>query len=175
MDRAGVLAELEQRYGLPRGILAAQEQIESSGGRDPSMSRVPGSHADGAFQFQPGTWAEFGRGDIHSERDSAEAAARYDAALLARAGYNPSASAEANQQAIAQALAGYRGATSQLNAALAGNGPLDIDHTQGGLRDVLIELTAVLRANARQSPTVTINNQTGGAVATIANAAATQR
>ena len=169
-DRAAVLAGLERQYGLPSGYLAAQEQIESSGGKDPSMSAVPGSHANGAFQFQPGTWAEFGRGDVHNERDSAEAAARYDAKLLRDAGYDPNASAEENQLAIAKALASYLGVRNKLDNTLAGGGSLD---SNTDLTTAIRELTMILRANAGRG--ITISNQTGAGVATIANAAATQK
>ena len=163
-DRADVLASLERRYGLPAGMLAAQEQVESSGGKDLSVSATG---AKGAFQFLDSTWREYGRGDVRDEATSADAAARYDAALLKRAGYDPARSVEANQVAIAHALAGYRGATGALDRALAGNGPAGTD---SGLRDVLLELNAILRAN--MGTKVTIQNQTGGQVAVQANAAA---
>ena len=165
-DRSATLAALERKYGLPAGMLAAQERVESSGGKDLSVSSTG---AKGAFQFLDSTWRQYGRGDVRNEFDSADAAARYDADLLRRSGYDPSRSAAENKLAIARALASYRGATGSVSAAVAaGAAPAD----NGGLRDVLLELVAILRANAVRN--IVVQNQTGSQVAVQANAAARQ-
>ena len=165
-QRDAMLTALERKYGLPAGMLAAQERVESSGGKDLSVSATG---AKGAFQFLDSTWREYGHGDVRNEADSADAAARYDAALLGRAGYDPTRSAEMNKSAITRALAGYRGATGALDRNLAGNAAASND---SGLRDVLMELNAILRANAVGH--IVVQNQTGSQVAVTANAAARQ-
>lgn len=87
-------ADLEKQYGLPAGLLASVEKQESRG--NPNARSPVG--AEGAFQFMPAAWKQYGAGgDIHSEADSAKAAAKYYRDLLdkfhgdlpkALAGYN---------------------------------------------------------------------------------------
>lgn len=67
--------ELEKQNGLPRGLLRAIAQTESSG--DPNARSAVG--AQGLFQFMPDTALEYGlRGDdVFDPKKSAAAAAKY--------------------------------------------------------------------------------------------------
>ena len=65
-------AELEQRYGLPPGILMAVRHVESGG----NSSAVSPKGAGGAFQIMPATAEELGV-DPFDEEQAADGAARY--------------------------------------------------------------------------------------------------
>ncbi|MES3576290.1 lytic transglycosylase domain-containing protein [Enterobacter cloacae] len=75
-------AELEQKYGLPSGLLNATYQKESGGGK----YLFSKAGALGPFQFMPGTAKDLGlEGDDVFDLDlSAEAAAKYYQMLLKR-------------------------------------------------------------------------------------------
>ncbi|MBO0730316.1 MAG: lytic transglycosylase domain-containing protein [Acidimicrobiaceae bacterium] len=60
--------------GVPWQVLAAIHLVETK------MSRLQGpssAGAQGPMQFLPVTWASYGQGDIHNDRDAILAAARY--------------------------------------------------------------------------------------------------
>jgi hypothetical protein len=84
------------RYQIPWQYLAAVELVETRMGRIRGLSSAG---ADGPMQFEPATWAEYGRGNINSQQDSILAAARFLAANGGRRDiggalfhYNPSRS-----------------------------------------------------------------------------------
>lgn len=66
--------EAEAEFGVPWIYLAAIHLIETRMGRIRGTS-IAG--AQGPMQFMPATWAAFGEGDVHSDRDAIRAAARY--------------------------------------------------------------------------------------------------
>ena len=70
-------AELEQRHGLPKNLLAALEMQESRG----NAAAVSPVGARGAFQFMPATAKHWGV-NVNDVRSSAEGAARYLKYLL---------------------------------------------------------------------------------------------
>lgn len=86
-------ADLEKQFALPPGLLASVEKQESRGNAN---ARSPAG-AEGPFQFMPAAWKQYGAGgDIHSERDSARAAAGFYRDLL-----------DKYQGDLKKALAGY--------------------------------------------------------------------
>jgi hypothetical protein len=82
-DKAAHMAALEKMYGMPKGSLQAQENIESSGGRNLANPNNP-NHV-GAFQFDEATAKKFSV-DRHDEYSSTVGAARYLADLKKRYG-----------------------------------------------------------------------------------------
>lgn len=90
---SGAFGDLENRYGLPAGLLSRIRQIES-GGNDMAVSPAG---AQGPFQFMPGTARQYGLNNPFDLGQSAAAAARYFNSLMRRfhgdvdkaaAGYN---------------------------------------------------------------------------------------
>jgi membrane-bound lytic murein transglycosylase B len=73
----GYFRSAQSRYGVPWQYLAAIELIETDFGRVVGLSTAG---AEGPMQFMPATWAEYGAGDVHDQRDAIFAAARYLAA-----------------------------------------------------------------------------------------------
>lgn len=70
--------EAEAASGVPWAYLAAINFIESRFGRNPGVSTAG---AQGPMQFEPSTWAQYGRGgNIQDDRDAILAAGRYLAA-----------------------------------------------------------------------------------------------
>jgi membrane-bound lytic murein transglycosylase B len=69
--------EAERRFGVGWEYLAAINLVETGMGRIRGTS-VAG--AQGPMQFIPGTWDQYGRGDINSPHDAIMAAGRYIAA-----------------------------------------------------------------------------------------------
>ena len=67
----------QSRFGVPWEYLAAIEFIETKFGRVQGPSSAG---AQGPMQFLPATWARYGHGDIHDQRDAILGAARYLAA-----------------------------------------------------------------------------------------------
>lgn len=61
-------------YKIPWQYLAAIELVETRMGRIRGLSPAG---AKGPMQFMPATWAEYGRGNINSQRNSIMAAARF--------------------------------------------------------------------------------------------------
>jgi membrane-bound lytic murein transglycosylase B len=70
----GYFKSAQARYGVPWQYLASIELIESDFGRVVGLSTAG---AEGPMQFMPATWAAYGRGDVHNQRDAIFAAARY--------------------------------------------------------------------------------------------------
>jgi membrane-bound lytic murein transglycosylase B len=73
----GYLKAAQARYRVPWQYLAAIELIETDFGRVVGLSTAG---AEGPMQFMPATWAAYGRGNVHNQRDAIFAAARYLAA-----------------------------------------------------------------------------------------------
>jgi hypothetical protein len=73
----GYFQAADARYGIPWQYLAAVELVETRMGR--IRGRSPAG-ARGPMQFEPATWAAYGRGSIDSQHDSILAAARFLAA-----------------------------------------------------------------------------------------------
>ncbi len=66
--------EADSRFGVPWAYLAAIHLVESGMGRVQGTSTAG---AQGPMQFLPGTWAQYGQGDINDPHDAILAAARY--------------------------------------------------------------------------------------------------
>lgn len=73
----GYFKAAQARYRVPWQYLAAIELIETDYGRVVGLSTAG---AEGPMQFMPATWAAYGRGNVHNQRDAILAAARYLAA-----------------------------------------------------------------------------------------------
>jgi membrane-bound lytic murein transglycosylase B len=73
----GYFREAQAQYRVPWQYLAAIELIETHFGRVIGLSTAG---AEGPMQFLPATWAAYGRGNVHNQRDAILAAARYLAA-----------------------------------------------------------------------------------------------
>lgn len=67
----------ETEFDVPWSVLAAIHLIETRFGRIHGDSSAG---AQGPMQFMPGTWEQFGEGDVHDPRDAIMAAGRYLAA-----------------------------------------------------------------------------------------------
>jgi hypothetical protein len=70
----GYFRAAQSRLGVRWEYLAAIELIETSFGR---VHGVSSAGAQGPMQFLPATWAQYGRGSIHNQRDAILGAARY--------------------------------------------------------------------------------------------------
>jgi len=66
--------EAAQATGIPWAYLAAIHLVETRVGRIHGLSSAG---AQGPMQFIPATWAAYGTGDINSDHDAIQAAARY--------------------------------------------------------------------------------------------------
>ncbi len=77
---ATIVARAEARHRLPRGLLAALVEIESSG----RVHRISPAGAMGPGQLIPSTAAALGVGDPFDPEQNVDGAARYLAAQLAR-------------------------------------------------------------------------------------------
>jgi len=101
-------AKVEQDNGLPAGILNA---IKNKGERSNS-DQVSPAGAKGVMQFMPGTWGQYGKGEITNPYDSIDAAGRYFVDLMKR--YNGSVDA---------AITEYNGGIRQARAVQNGGSP----------------------------------------------------
>ena len=104
----GYFRAADTTYGIPWQYLAAVELVETRMGRIRGLSPAG---AKGPMQFEPATWAEYGRGSINSQHDSIMAAARLLAAnggsrRISRAlfHYNPSRSYVIGVEAYAREM-----------------------------------------------------------------------
>jgi membrane-bound lytic murein transglycosylase B len=70
----GYLKGAQNRFAVPWEYLAAIELIETKFGRVVGLSTAG---AEGPMQFLPATWARYGSGDVHNQRDAILGAARY--------------------------------------------------------------------------------------------------
>jgi hypothetical protein len=73
----GYYKEASAATGVPWEVLASIHLVETKLGRVVGDSSAG---AQGPMQFLPSTWARYGQGDIHSNRDAIMGAARYLAA-----------------------------------------------------------------------------------------------
>jgi hypothetical protein len=116
-DLLGHYREAEKRFGIGWEYLAAIHLVETRMGRIQGTSYAG---AQGPMQFMPGTWAQYGEGDVYDNRDAILAAGRYLRAMggpadMSRAlrRYNNSASyvrAVQGHAAVLRAeLVAYRG------------------------------------------------------------------
>ena len=67
--------EAEAATGIPWAYLAAIHLVETPAWAASTGRAPPG--AQGPMQFIPATWASYGKGDINSNHDAIQAAARY--------------------------------------------------------------------------------------------------
>jgi hypothetical protein len=70
----GYFKAAQRRFGVPWEYLAAIEFIETKFGR---VNGLSSAGARGPMQFLPATWARYGTGDVHAQRDAILGAARY--------------------------------------------------------------------------------------------------
>ena len=89
---SGLFAQLEQKNGLPSGLLDAVWSAESSRGQD--MQSPKG--AQGHFQFMPATAQQYGLNDPNNLQQSAAAAARMLSDMMTQTGSVPGALAAYN-------------------------------------------------------------------------------
>jgi membrane-bound lytic murein transglycosylase B len=64
----------EQEFGIGWEYLASIHLVETRMGR---IRGTSSAGAQGPMQFMPGTWAQYGEGDVEDPRDAIRAAARY--------------------------------------------------------------------------------------------------
>lgn len=107
---ADLLGGLEQRYGLPKGLLDSVWMAES--GRGKNMTSPVG--AQGHFQFMPGTAKQYGLKNPNDLGESADAAARMYRDLLKKYGGD-----------LPKALAGYNWGSGNVDKKGMGNLPAE--------------------------------------------------
>ncbi|MGI8427052.1 MAG: transglycosylase SLT domain-containing protein [Actinomycetota bacterium] len=66
--------QAQDRFGIPWAYLASIHLVETRMGR---IRGTSSAGAQGPMQFIPGTWAQYGEGDINDPHDAIFAAARY--------------------------------------------------------------------------------------------------
>jgi len=143
-------AKVERDNGLPAGLLNA---IKNKGERSNS-DQVSPAGAKGVMQFMPGTWGQYGKGDITNPYDSIDAAGRYFVDLMKR--YNGSVDA---------AITEYNGGIKQARAVQAGGSPSATEtinylaRVKEGLNGNAA-LGAVNLAQAAQPTAQSVNNAT---------------
>ncbi|WP_186215927.1 lytic transglycosylase domain-containing protein [Burkholderia gladioli] len=148
-------SQLESAMTLPAGILGAQYQIESSGGKNLKSPKG----ALGPMQFMPDTWKEWGRGDINNLNDSMDAASRYDGYLLKRYGGD-----------VRKALAAYNWGMGNLDKDIAKNGDNWESHAPRETQQYISKIMSLM-AKQGQNVNINITNSTAANVATSMNAA----
>lgn len=134
----GLFASLEQKYGLPPGILDRYWSVESARG----TNMLSKAGAMGHFQFMPSTAQEFGLKNPYDLAESADAAARKLQGLYKR--YNGDASLVA---------AAYNAGEGRVDNYLRGIGPPLAKETQ----DYVPKITG---ASLTQTNHITVNGAT---------------
>lgn len=105
---SGQWGGLNAQAGLPSGFLETVEHMESNG----NPFAQSGAGAQGAFQFMPKTWQQYGQGSVWNENNSANAAAKYFSQLAQQFHGN-----------IDQMLAAYNDGPGNVQAAIGKFGP----------------------------------------------------
>lgn len=131
MSYSAYLSSLEQKYGLPSGLLAAQMQAESGG----NPSAVSPKGALGLFQFMPDTAKQYGIDPLDPSQ-AAEGAARLNADNLRKYGGD-----------IPSALAAYNWGPGNLDKNGLQNAP---EETQNYIMKVASALNPISSANAAE-------------------------
>ena len=122
-------AGLEQRYGLPSGLLTAVCRQESAG--NPNAQSPAG--ACGLFQFMPGTAADFGI-NPYDPAQSADAAAKYLSQHLSRNGGD-----------VAKALASYNWGPGNVNKTVERYGDNWLAHAPAETKNYVASISGRLR------------------------------
>jgi hypothetical protein len=151
---AAILAALGKDYGLPSGMLLAQETVESAG----NLHAVSPKGARGPFQLMPETAKQYGVTNSFDWYQSAVAAARLDADNMKRA-----------KGDIHKTLGSYNwGSGNMANAGdnWEANAPKET-------KDYINRVIAVMAKNnaTKQAVNITITNKAGANVAVATNAA----
>jgi soluble lytic murein transglycosylase-like protein len=116
-------ADLEKQYNLPSGLLGSVEKQESGG----NVNAKSAAGAEGAFQFMPSAWKQYGSGgNIHDEMDSAKAAAKYYHDLL-----------DKYQGDLKKALAGYNWGAGNVDKRGLDNAP---DETRKYIASIMSDM-----------------------------------
>ncbi|EMI7390948.1 transglycosylase SLT domain-containing protein [Klebsiella oxytoca] len=145
-------ADLEQKYGLPSGLLNATYQKESGGGK----YLFSKAGALGPFQFMPGTAKDLGLegDDVFDLELSAEAAAKYYQMLLKR--YNGD---------VAKAAAAYNYGLGNIDKKGLSNLPAETRDYIPSILGGLDEPDYLANYNhLRNQPPVYGNSSTGGSI-----------
>jgi len=146
---------LEQKNGLPGGILDAVYQQESSRGRN----LVSPAGALGPFQFMPGTARQYGVADPFDLRQASGGASRYLRDLLKEFGGD-----------TAKALAAYNWGPGNVERDVRAYGRAWREHLPAETRNYLNSILPRLGATPGRTPAtinIQVHNNTGGS-ATVA-------
>lgn len=138
-----MMAALEQKYGLPAGLLDRMWARESNRGDSKYMKSSAG--AEGHFQFMPKTAKEFGLENPYDLATSAKAAAEMMAGLMAKYKGN-----------LGAALAAYNWGQGNVDKYLAGRGTIP-QETLGYMQSIggagtTIQQETNITVNAAENP-----------------------
>lgn len=151
--------DFERQYGLPKGLLARQEWIESRG----RIGAVSSKGAKGPFQFMDATARQYGLSDPYNLHDSAKAAAHMMSDLMRRYGGD-----------IRKALAAYNWGMGdakhpRLDAGIAAHGADWERFAPRETQDYINKIVGSVRRG--QNVNISITNSTPARVAVSQNAA----
>lgn len=132
------LAALEQKYGLPAGLLDRMWAKESNRG-DPRY-QVSKAGAQGDFQFMPKTAKEYGV-DVSSFESSADGAARYMRNNLRKYGGN-----------LEKALAAYNWGPGNVDALGLGQAPAETRDYMKMAQGLSVQAPVTININGVQEP-----------------------
>lgn len=156
---ASWLARNDMAHQLPMGLTDATWAAESSRG---AQAEDSSAGAQGPFQFMPGTWAQYGRGDVHNTQDAAAAMGRYYQYLLPH--YNGD---------LAKAAAGYNWGPGNLDGAIRKYGDNWKAHapreTQNYVDKIMRMVSKSASAQGRQQVDINVYNNTGGSAVVAAS------